>query len=157
VSLWTDSLFGFTILVKADMIKIIIYVLFVVHPSCCSATFQVLRCREFENGDSFLYMDYEVQCNSDQPIPLLAGMMDDTYTTFAMLRAYAWLMVLVYPVLVPYGFYKVLANEKGVLFDKQEDGTWEINIVKEKELGFLYASYERRTYYWETVELLKKM
>jgi hypothetical protein len=156
-SLWSDTLFGAQFLGRANMIKIIIGILFVVHPSCCSATFQVLRCRDFENGDSYLYMDYEVQCNSDKPLPFMTAMIEDTWATFAQYRAYAWLMVLVYPVLVPYGFYTVLAREKALLYDKQEDGSWRINFVKEKELGFLYASYERRTFYWETVELLKKM
>ena len=31
-------------------------------------------------------------------------------------------MVLVYPIMVPYAFYKVLEREKGELFDKKEDG-----------------------------------
>ena len=150
----TNKQFGIKFLQYELALKVMIYLMFLVHPSCCSTTFQVLRCRQFENGDSYLWMDYDIQCNSPKVLDLFQGQLRVTFQT---VQFYAYLMVLVYPIMVPYAFYKVLEREKGELFDKKEDGTWEINIVKRNELGFLYASYERRTYYWETIELLKKM
>jgi hypothetical protein len=100
-----------------------------------------------------------VQCNSDEWRPLFGGLLSVTYPiTFW----YAWLMMLIYPVGVPALFFLTLRLREHYLYDKvwnEDDEKYDLVINKtfEDQYGFLYASYVPQFYYWETIELIKKV
>ena len=110
---------------------------------------------------SFLKVDYKIDCDSDE---------NATY------MAYAMLMILVYPIGVPFMYFVLLYRKRAMLDPGQERFTRELGsdelgkekAIRERErlvmgdpglasLSFLYGAYEPRCYGFEVVETLRRL
>ena len=112
-------------------IKVINFVVFLLYPGVCTRIFRLFKCREI-NGHSYLVADFSIQCWDTEHmvavgIAVLCGVM--------------------YVLGIPLGSMRLLYTRKGQL-DKAETADL---------FGSLYLSYERPYWYWETVEMFKKM
>ena len=124
--------------------------------------FSTFACRDFEGGyGSFLKVDYKIDCDSDE---------NATY------MAYAMLMILVYPIGVPFVYFVLLYRKRAMLDPGQvrfthelgSDGLGKQKAIVERErlvmgdpglasLSFLYGAYEPRCYWFEVVETLRRL
>jgi hypothetical protein len=132
--------------------KAVVYMLFLVYPSTCSMILRMFHCETLENGKSYLTADMSIECSGSAPIStqLFGSTMD--YTDY---RSGAVVMLLVYALGTPLFFFAVLWVNRHRLYvgDKGHEPDEEV----EAELGFLYAGYEREYWWWECVELLRKL
>jgi hypothetical protein len=150
--------FRIKIISTSHITTMAIGMLFLVYPTCCNQIFTVLRCQTFFNGDQYLVVDYGVQCNSDVKHSLWSGLIEMSYPE---IKAYAGILLFIYPLGVPFFYYSLLHRSMQFLFDKERDENGDvvqvINFETKKTLGFLYADYKPKWFFWEVFELLKKV
>ena len=117
-------------------LRICLAVSWLFYPAICSLAFQAFNCDTFEDGSSYLYADYSIACDANQPPPALA-------TT-------AWVAVLLYCVGVPLVYLLLL----WLAHDAIESGK---PTELSKALAFLHGSYEVHYYWWEIFERLQAL
>jgi len=143
-----------------EMTGSISLVLFLLYPSISAKTFEMFECRDFGDGTVLHKRDYSLDCNS---------------ASFAGYKAFAWVVIFIYPIGIP-GIFVLLffkqrsklnisVNEDGVEY-KHGDGEWQPVDSDEDKLNdalktqhhfeFLVGSYVPRYFFWEIVEYLRK-
>jgi len=137
--------------------EILLVFFFLVYPTSCRIIFQTFQC-EVIDGRSYIVEDHSTLC-------------DDSTERMSYV-VYAAVMVFVFPIGVPIWFFVLLYrkrdilsaenDDKGINSSEEEDTETE-NITdsgkfaKPKELNFLYRSYKPMYYYFETLEMMRKL
>ena len=113
--------------------------LFLVYPRVTSVVLSTFSCEEMANGSSFLKADYSVECD---------GAYKAVYFTAGAV------FFCVYCIGVPLLFFGLLQMYRGELY----------NPITNKplprardEVGSLYVAFEPEAYWWEIVEMLRKL
>lgn len=109
-------------------------VVFMLYPGVCQTAFAALRCRDLGPGLSVLEADYNVDCNSDD---------------YQLFRITAVLAILLVPVGIPVGAFLLLRRHEERILDGDVDTLREFNV--------LVGDYEPEFYYWECIELARKL
>ena len=104
---------------------------FLLYPSICTRTFLLFRCREI-GSDEYLIADYSLRCWEGNHL---------------IAMVFAVLVLLIYILGIPAGYMYLLYRSRHQLDNKH---------VKIR-YGSLYLSYEPQFWYWESVEMMKKM
>ena len=124
---------------KAGFIRALPYLLylaFYAFPMVSSRAFQAFDCEEFDDGTRFLRVDYSLDCN------------DVEYGRVVLL---AWLAIALYPVCVPLLLYLplLLTARKAILTEHPTNLS--------RSLTLLTSDYAPSMYWWEMVEISKKV
>jgi hypothetical protein len=146
---------------RNKVFEVVLALTFLILPSVSIKIFSTFACQEFDDGNSFLKVDYNLDCNSAR------------HTAF---EVYAWIMILVYPVGIPLGYFIMLFRVRKLLkagqVEKENEegrrrGLLEEALAKRKEneeknptlraLSFLYDSYEPKYWWFEIFETLRKL
>ena len=131
-------------------LKLVIFMLFLIYPSVSNTILKMFSCRTLGNGKSYLTADYSIECGGAK---VHTHAFSGKYS-FDAYRAWAGAAVLVYPIGVPIFFFIVLWLQRGALFVA---GTDEPAAEAKETLGFLYAGYRPKYWWWECVELFRKL
>jgi hypothetical protein len=131
-------------------LKLIVFMLFLIYPSTSNTILKMFSCRALENGKSYLSADYSIECGAAPVATLLFG----GEHAFATYQSWAGFAVLAFPIGVPVFFFLLLWLHRGDLF---EEGSDQPKAELEDELGFLYAGYRKQYWWWECVELFRKL
>jgi hypothetical protein len=138
------------------MIKMCLGTLFIVYPGVSNIVLRMFHCRTLANGESYLAADLSISCNSNEPLDVAPGFSHMGYLDY---RAWAVVMICVYPIGVPLLFFVVLWMNRHQLYDKA-DGEGQPSTLNARcydRYGMIYEQYEERFWYWEVVELIRKL
>lgn len=109
-----------------------LFVLFLVYSSVSYTVFQTFVCDELDNGVSYLRADYNLTCSTPQ---------------YDVYKAYAMVMIFIYPVGVPAIYMLLLARNRQDLINPQR--AKKAHLVP---LRGIWAAYKPSRYFYEVVE-----
>ena len=112
----------------------LLYVLFFAFPLVSSRAFQAFDCEEFDDGTSFLRVDYSLSCNGAE---------------YGRVVSLAWATIALYPIGVPLLYLALLLSARKAILTEQP-------TALSRSLTFLHQDYELSMYWWEMVEISKK-
>ncbi|KAG5177756.1 hypothetical protein JKP88DRAFT_264944 [Tribonema minus] len=135
---------------------------FLIFSTTSTVVFQTFACDdnlERQNGHSYLYADYSVECYTPQ------------HTHY---RIYAASFVLVYPVGIPLTYFVLLRRHRKAIANVSDAdpsgrtslgtrsslGAQSSRVVLHQDLqscAFLWQPYKRDAYYWEVVECVRRL
>jgi hypothetical protein len=139
---------------------IVLAITFLILPSVSVKIFSTFACENFDDGTSYLKVDYSLSCQTE---------------TYKLHSLYAAGMVLVYPIGIPFSYWLLLYRKRKLLNCRQlrkEESMSEEQALKAaleereenelrdptlKALGFLYEQYEPKFYWFEVFETLRKL
>jgi hypothetical protein len=142
------------------LFEVFLAMTFILLPSVSIKVFSTFACHHFDDGTSFLTVDYSIDCNASE------------HTFY---RLYAGAMVFVYPIGIPFSYWYLLWRQREKLNGKQREKEGEMSeekALKEalelraaneeehqslKALSFLYGSYEPKYWWFEVFETLRKL
>jgi hypothetical protein len=110
-----------------------------IFPLICNRIFEVFSCEKFDNGKRLLRADYSIDCASEK------------HKDFEVLAA---IMIVVYPIGVLVLFYCALAPYAAELSDVVAR---ESKSAKSRHLAFFSMDYKGKYWYWELIELTRKL
>ena len=114
----------------------IMYVLFFAFPLVSSTAFQTFDCEEFDGGSTrFLRADYSLDCNGAE---------------YGRVVYLAWVAIALYPVCVPLLYLMLLLTARKAILAEQP-------TTLSRSLTFLHRDYKPSMYWWEVVEISKKV
>eukprot|EP00903_Cladosiphon_okamuranus_P016944 g15619.t1 len=121
--------------VKGKHLSVALFVMFIVYSSVSFTVFQTFGCETLDDGVKYLRADYSLTCSTS------------AHTAW---RAYAGLMIFVYPVGIPAIFaWWLISNRR----DLQRVGVGDSSISERLEpMRDLWEPYKPRRYYYEVVE-----
>ena len=126
-------------LFKGGLIRALPYLLglsFLAFPMVASLAFQVFVCENFDDGTSFLMADYSVNCKDS-----------DEYARVVSLAVVA---IALYPIAIPsICLLLLLIARKSIIAEHP--------TLLSSSLAFLHQDYEPSMYWWEIVEITKKV
>ena len=109
---------------------------FFAFPMVSSLAFQAFNCEEFDDGTAFLRADYAVDCRDAEQ--------------YGPIEALALVAISLYPVGIPLmSLALLLAARKAILTERP--------TALSRALSFLHQDYEPKMFYWELVEIGKKL
>ena len=132
---------------KTQIYRIVCLVIFVTYPWTCEAILHLLSCQQIcstAQSDScqyFLRADFTVQCFTDKYNRYMIAV----YSLLALVMAVPGVILFL---LWKYHHKKIFAQTQGQSYQGKE-----ISIG----LSFLYENYTRRCWFWEIIELLRKV
>lgn len=109
-----------------------LFILFFIYASVSFTIFQTFVCEKLDDGETYLRSDYSLTC---------------TTNTYRAYKAYAILMVCVYPVGIPAAFTWWLARNRQVLNKPNRETLENLEPLKD-----LWAAYKPSRYYYEVIE-----
>ena len=142
------------------LFEVFLAMTFILLPSVSIKIFSTFACHHFDDGTSFLTVDYSIDCNASE------------HTFY---RGYAGAMILIYPIGIPFSYWFLLWRRRHLLNGKQREKEGEMSeekALKEalelraaneeehqslKALSFLYGSYEPKYWWFEVFETLRKL
>jgi len=145
-----DGVINPVLRVRNLCLKLIVFMLFLIYPSTSNTILKMFSCRKLENGRSYLMADYSIECG-DATVQTMA--FGGVYS-FAAYQYWAGIAVLAFPLGIPILFFLLLWLHRNDLF---EEGSDEPKEELRDELGFLYAGYRKQYWWWESVELFRKL
>merc|ERR1712166_554493 len=104
------------------------------YPSLCTTAFGALRCRQLGSDVSVLMADYSIDCNS---------------LDYQIFFPFALLVTVLIPVGIPVGSFMLLKRHEEKILAHNRDTL--------KEFDALVGDYEPEYYYWECVEMGRKL
>eukprot|EP00937_MAST-01D_sp_MAST-1D-sp2_P003491 g3491.t1 len=139
--------------------KYCLFILFFVYPGTSNAVLRMLRCDTLDDGSQFLYADYTIQCDDPDPYPIFLGTSSIRYQDA---RVLAILLIFVYPIGVPLLFFGLLWRSRDDLYDQGgKKDVYGRPIEPDEQtafkLGPLYEAYLPQYWYWEVIELFRKL
>ena len=123
---------------KGGLIRALPYLLglsFLAFPMVSSLAFQAFSCESFNDGTRFLRADYSLNCDADDY---------DAVTNLA------WAAIVLYPLAIPLVCLVLLLSSRKAILTEQPTPLSEA-------LAFLHQDYEPSMYWWEIVEIAKKV
>ena len=118
----------------AHLINLVVFVLF---PGLCAKVFAALKCKQI-GAKSYLVADFSVECWVGE---------------HAQRAALAFACLLVYVLGIPMLTLGILRCNRAHLYDESSPKHETLML----SVGSLYSSYEPQYYYWEVVEMMRKM
>ena len=113
----------------------LLYVQFFAFPLVSSRAFQAFDCEDFDNGTRFLRADYSLACDGAE---------------HGRVVSLAWVAIALYPIGVPLLYLALLMSaRKAILAEKPTELS--------RSLNFLHQDYTRSMFWWELVEIFKKV
>jgi len=122
-----------------DVERYIFYVLFLVYPKTSRVILSMFNCYQFADGSEVVVDSFTLSCNAAYK---------------STIWPIAAVFTFVYPLGVPIVLLYKLYVHKDVLYDRV---TGEASGVAAKKFGGMYSMYEPQYYYWEVVELYRKL
>lgn len=122
-------------LLKAGLVRSLpvnLLVSFLAFPMVSSRAFQAFSCEDFDNGSSYLRVDYRINCSDAivyGPVLRLAGA-----------------AILLYPIAVPLTYALLLYAARDAILSRNPS-------TLSRALSFLHRDFEPRTYWWEIAEV----
>ena len=125
--------------INQKMLKLINVIVFLMYPGLSVKIFSVFKCVEVDSGEFFLANDMSIQCFK----PLY-----NSYATVAVICvAFYVIGIPTLSLLVLYKNRKIISSSAKTLKKEKLD----------KSIGNLYAQYKPKYYWWECLEMVKKM
>eukprot|EP00937_MAST-01D_sp_MAST-1D-sp2_P000252 g252.t1 len=122
---------------KQHGIKALGFLVFLIYPGLCSKIFTVFKCVQVDDdGAEFMVADLEIECNVDG-----SGHND--------LKAVAFVFMIIYALGIPFATWLTLWSHRQEI-ERRDEGFGEA-------LGQLYLGYTKNIWFWEVVELLRKL
>jgi hypothetical protein len=123
--------------VKERAIKIVGFVIFVMYPGLCSKIFSVWDCVPVDGkGTEFLAADLSIQCHVNT----------DGHTTLVGL---AFTFMMVYALGIPTAALLILRRNQQAIYNRDR--------ALGLEIGQLYQGYQRTVWFWEVVQMVRKL
>ena len=110
-----------------------------IFPLICNRIFEVFACEKFDNGQRLLRADYSIDCDSEK------------HKNYERL---AGVMIAVYPIGVLVLFYSAMRPYAAELSDVVAR---ESKSAQSKHLAFFSMDYKGKYWYWELIELARKL
>ena len=120
--------------IKAAAIGRLFLLIFLVYPSLTNRIFEGFQCRVLAPGISVLQSDYTIDCNSDQ---------------YAVLWTTCGILVIAWPIGMPALLFLMMYRARDKIAAGNEDTLQEFN--------FVLGDYDAKHWYWECVELGRKL
>ena len=131
----------------------------------CLNIFRMMSCDTLEDGSMWLKAQYSIACEYD--FPMSSFLFGDQFT-YGYYYGLAIVLVGVFPVGVPLSLFLFLRSKREQLFEPLDpdapiirDSDGDIvrtpNHVTSKYLGTLYVAYSSKFYWWECLELVRKV
>lgn len=118
-----------------------LFILFILYPVITSTAFKAFECEDFSDGTSWLVADYAIQCS-------YAG--GETSSDYVPVIALGVISLLLWPIGVPAASYALLRRCKAAIQSGKPSPL-------SQATRFLHRPYEPRCYYWELVEIMRKL
>ena len=120
--------------VAAKMFRVASFIVFIFYPRVSQTIFQGIGCTQLDDGEWWLTVDYQIKCSADGWSPMLVP---------------CALLTLAIPIGIPVGMLFVLMRRKAEI---------QTSLTPERErFGFIVGEYNVRYFYWECLELLRKV
>ena len=134
---------------KTQTYRVVSLLVFVTYPSTCTAVLNLLSptCQQIcsnaedKSCQSFLRSDYSVQCFTDK------------HKTFLFLDYFLLLLIMAVPAVFMFLLWKHHHRKVGCLNNPHDYKGNEISLG----LSFLHENYARECWFWEIIELLRKV
>ena len=123
--------------VKHKHLSAALFVAFFVYSSVSYTVFQTFVCDEMDDGNEYLRADYDLTCTTDR---------------HKKYEIYAFSMIFVYPVGIPFVFTYWLARNRGDLVNFGRDDMLQLQPASD-----LWAAYKPSRYYYEVVECARRI
>ena len=123
---------------KAGVIRALpylLYILFFAFPLVSSRAFQAFDCEDFDDGTRFLRVDYSLICYG---------------TEHDRVVSLAWVAIALYPIGVPLLYLALLLSARKAILTEQP-------TELSRSLTFLHQDYAPSMFWWELVEIFKKV
>ena len=123
---------------KAGLLRALpylLYLLFFAFPLVSSRAFQAFDCEEFDDGTRFLRADYSLACYG---------------TEHGRVVSLAWVAIALYPLGVPLLYLALLLSARKAILTEQP-------TELSRSLTFLHQDYTPSMFWWELVEIFKKV
>ena len=123
---------------KAGVIRALpylLYILFFAFPLVSSRAFQAFDCEEFDDGTRFLRADYSLACYG---------------TEYGRVVSLGWVAIALYPIGVPLLYLALLLSARKAILT-------ETPTELSRSLTFLHQDYAPSMFWWELVEIFKKV
>ena len=124
---------------KGGLLRALPYLLglsFLTFPMVSSLAFQAFSCESFVDGNySFLRADYSLNCDADE---------------YDAVWNLAWAAIALYPLAVPLVCLALLLSTRKAILTEQP-------TPLSRSLAFLHHDYDPSMFWWETVEIAKKV
>lgn len=117
--------------------SVLFWVSFLVYSTTSSVIFKTFGCDDLDTGKSYLRVDHSVQCYTAK------------HTGFMW---YAGIMVIVYPIGIPFCYAAVLYRARSVIKSGQEAIAGSAVVLRE-----LWEPYQKHAYFYEVVECLRRV
>jgi hypothetical protein len=131
-------------------IKSLSVIIFLLYPGMTVKIFQIFDCRRFDTK-GYLRADYEYECCSTWNIS--TNKCENEPSDYQILRITAVIFMIFYAFGIPLAALLVLWWNKASLHnEKHPDHAQTLH-----RYGGLYETYDAECWYWETIELLRKM
>jgi hypothetical protein len=144
---------------KANCYRAVFLFLFVTYPATCEKVFQVLPasctkvCDDQNNCSWFLHSDYSIKCFTN------------FYDGFVILAYFALLIPIAFPVITIVLLWKYCRNTVDNFSDIAKYENIKVKESKRKHLKheisvgmrFIYENYSTDCWYWEVIELIRKV
>ena len=149
--------------------KVLSTLIFLFYPGLSIKTFQCFKCQEFDPGEYFLSEDLSISCEGYFLFPSATPNFE-----FVQLEVWGLIAMVVYVMGIPLTtMYILKSNKAGELMEKynrwynmeeeeeKETTEWIVFLEKYDDFMQMYGNlcqdYLPHYYYWEIVEMLKKM
>jgi len=122
---------------RQDAIGRLFLVIFLLYPQLTAKIFEAFHCRDLGEGSSatsVLVVDYTIDCGSSE---------------YNVLVWVGFFLVLAWPIGVPAALLYQLNKHKHLIAEKDEDTM--------KEFDFIIGDYKPELFFWEVVELTRKL
>ena len=123
---------------KGGLIRALPYLLglsFLAFPMVSSLAFQAFSCESFDGDAGFLRADYSLNCDTDEHDAVMN---------------LAWAAIVLYPLAIPLVCLVLLLSTRKAILTEQP-------TPLSRALAFLHQDYEPSMFWWEIVEIAKKV
>jgi hypothetical protein len=112
----------------------IFLLVFLLYPGLTSTIFEAFACRQIGADISVLHVDYSIDCSSPE---------------YTMLYIVSVLFMMLWPIGVPFGLWLAMYKVRMAIASQDEE------IIE--KFGFVLEDYKTEYWYWEVVELSRKL
>lgn len=117
--------------IQTKIVKAFLFMLFIMYPAVSAVIFQLYKCKEVE-GTYYLEADFTIQC------------FESEWNSYAYIGVF---FILLYPIGIPLATFLILYSNRDRL---TETATF-------YKYGFLYGGYKENRWWFEIVELMRKL
>ncbi|CAM9458195.1 unnamed protein product [Ectocarpus sp. 8 AP-2014] len=124
--------------VRHRHVSVALLISFLVYSSVSATIFQTFACEHLDDGKEYLRVDYRIECDSPK------------HRAF---QFYAGIMMLVYPIGIPFFYTSVLYKNRRVLVSKIDR---EVSL-QVQPISDLWVPYKPERFYYEVIECVRRI